>query len=94
MFIGSHSDVFKRLDINKGAELWSRNVGSRIEATFRLIDDLVAFGTSERQFYALQMEDGEVAWMVNVGRAVKTWTTSAKFLQNADWLQWTPFDHW
>ncbi|KAM3175861.1 hypothetical protein ACTXT7_007673 [Hymenolepis weldensis] len=72
VFIGGHSGVFKRLDINTGAELWSRNIGSRIEATACLIDNLIVFGSLDGQLYALQVEDGEIAWIVDVGGAVKS----------------------
>ncbi|KAM7532468.1 hypothetical protein Aperf_G00000132752 [Anoplocephala perfoliata] len=72
LFIGSHSGVFKRLDIDTGSEIWSRNVESRIEATACLIDELVVFGTLDGQLYALQVKDGEVVWTVDAGGAVKT----------------------
>lgn len=72
VFIGSHAGVFKRLCLRTGEVIWSHVVGSRIEATACLIDDLVVFGTLDGNLHALRAADGVLAWTVEMGGAVKS----------------------
>ena len=81
LFIGSHAGVFKKLNFRTGEVIWSRTVGSRIEATACLLSDLVVFGTLDGKIYALKVGNGEVAWVVETGGAVKSAPTEVPQLR-------------
>lgn len=84
LFIGSHSGVFKRLHLRSGATLWSRDVGSRIEAMACLLGcETVVFGTLDGSLFALAIDTGTNLWCLETGGAIKappTWIPKAGIL--------------
>ncbi|VDD83121.1 unnamed protein product [Mesocestoides corti] len=72
VFVGSHSGIFKRLQLQNGETIWSRSIGCRIEATACLTEDLVVFGTLGGKLYALTINDGAIAWVFDAGGAIKS----------------------
>ncbi|KAL5107218.1 Beta-alanine-activating enzyme [Taenia crassiceps] len=72
IFVGSHAGIFRRLCLRTGEIVWSHTVGSRVEATACLIDDLVVFGTLDGHLHALRTADGILAWTLEMGGAVKS----------------------
>ncbi|VDK24091.1 unnamed protein product [Taenia asiatica] len=83
VFVGSHAGLFRRLCLRTGEVVWSHTVGSRIEATACLVDDLVVFGTLDGHLHALRVVDGALAWTLEMGGAVKsspTWVPNSSRL--------------
>lgn len=83
VFVGSHAGLFRRLCLRTGDIVWSHTVGSRIEATACLMDDLVVFGTLGGHLHALRAVDGALTWTLETGGAVKsspTWVPNSSLL--------------